>query len=314
MVSIIVPIYNVERYLESCIESILEQSYSKFELLLVDDGSSDRSAEICDTYARKDSRIKVIHNQNHGVSYTRNAGLKVAKGEYIAFCDADDRYKPDYIMKMREAALNNEADIVISNYSVLRGVSEKLMCERQSGPIDRNEVYRRIFIDNTIGGFVWNKFFRRSLLKDIRFDENMQICEDTYFSCMALKKANKIYYLEESLYLYRIHMSSTISTIQNMFDVDGNLKYALVYEKMLRENIIEEQYTHYVKANECVLAISVKCDYLNSGVKVDKNIVKDLNGIIKGNLNSMLKCKNYTMKKKVIFIGNALFNLRKFKR
>lgn len=93
MVSIIVPVYNAEKYLSSCIESILNQTYSEFELFLINDGSSDSSAEICNFYAKKDERIKVIHNANHGVSYTRNNGLQLAKGEYIIFCDADDQYK-----------------------------------------------------------------------------------------------------------------------------------------------------------------------------------------------------------------------------
>ena len=314
MVSIIVPVYNAEKYLSSCIESILNQTYSEFELFLINDGSSDSSGEICDFYAKKDERIKVIHNENHGVSYTRNNGLQLAKGEYIIFCDADDQYKKDYIMKMLNAVLDSNADLVICNYSYLRGISEKPICNRNTGEIDKNEVYQRIFIDNTIGGFVWNKLFKKSLLNGLNFDEHMQICEDTYFLCSYLKKANKIYYLGESLYLYRLHLDNTIFNIQNMFDINGNLKYAIVYEKMLADGIIDKIYAQYVKANECVLAISVKCDYLNSEKNIDKNLIKKLNTIIKYNLSSLLTCKQYSLKKKIICIGNTLLNLRRFKK
>ena len=102
MVSIIVPVYNTARYLERCIRSILNQSYSDLEVILVDDGSSDGSGEICDVFVQADNRVHCIHNGNNGVSYSRNCGLAVAEGGYIAFCDSDDYYSQDYLEKMRD--------------------------------------------------------------------------------------------------------------------------------------------------------------------------------------------------------------------
>ena len=328
MISIIIPVYNAEKYLSFCIESILNQTYTEFELILVDDGSSDCSAGICDLYADKDSRIKAIHDKNHGVSHARNIGLRLAKGSFIAFCDADDMYKSDYLMQMRNTILNSKADIVICNYSYLRDTKEKVIGKRKSGVIDKDELYRRIFIDNTIGGFVWNKFFRKSLLTEMDFNENMQVCEDTYFLCKTLNRTSNIYYLENSLYLYRLHENSVMAGAKNMFDNFGNLKYALVYEKMLSENIIAQEYAHYVKANLCVLAIGAKCDYLNDyrridknkisktrnyKNRVDKNIVQKTNKIIRCNFIFMITCQDYSLKKKLVCIGNTFFNLRKYK-
>lgn len=312
MVSIIVPVYNVEIYVASCIQSILDQTYTNFELLLINDGSTDASGEICDQFAEKDGRIKVIHNTNHGVSYSRNLGLTMVKGEYIAFCDADDMYKENYLMEMYMAALHHEADIVICNYSYLHKQQIKVS-DRASGVIEKEEIYRRIFIDNTIGGFVWNKFFKKEAIAGIRFDENIQICEDTYFVCNTLNKVTKVYYVSESLYLYRLHQNSTMNNIRNMFDESGNLKYALVYEKMLQDGTVTQQYAQYIKADECVLAISVKCDYLNSGVLVDKGIIKKLNRYIIHNFFAMITCRYHSITQKVIYIGNACFNLRKLK-
>lgn len=313
MISVIVPVFNAEKYLAYCIKSILNQTYIDFELLLINDGSSDESARICDNYAKNDSRIRVVHNKNHGVSYSRNLGLELAKGDYIAFCDADDQYKQNYLMEMQEVALSHEADIVICNYSFLRGASEAVICNRQSGKIEKDEVYRRIFIDNTIGGFVWNKLFKKSLLNGIQFDEGMQICEDTYFLCNSLKNASRVYYIGESLYLYRLHQTNTMHDVQNMIDKDGNLKYALVYEKILNEGVVAKEYAKYVKADECVLAIGVKCDYLNSEVNKDRKIIKNLNKIIKCNFGPMITCEFYSPKKKLIYLSNALMNIRKYK-
>lgn len=314
MVSVIVPVFNAEIYLCSCVNSILKQTYRDFELLLIDDGSTDQSAKICDDFQNKDARIKVIHNKNHGVSYSRNTGLLLAKGKFIAFCDADDMYEKGYLQKLVDAAENQAADIVICNYSYFCQTGVKTVSNKPSGFIEKDEIYRRIFIDNTIGGFVWNKLFRKRLIEDIKFDLNMQICEDTFFLCKALKNAKKVYYIGNSLYRYRLHNSSVMASVRNMFTTEGDLKYAIVYDRLIDENIIPKLYVHYVRADECVLAISVKCDTLNSNMNLEKNTKHRLNSVIVRNYGSMLRCPNYSTKKKLVYIGNSLFNLRKFRK
>lgn len=117
MISIIIPVYNVEKYLRRCIDSILSQTYTDFEAILVDDGSTDESGKICDEYALKDSRIKVIHKKNGGVSAARNSGLDVAVGEYVAFCDSDDYLSADYLEVIFNSLKENNADCVVCNYT-----------------------------------------------------------------------------------------------------------------------------------------------------------------------------------------------------
>ncbi|MDQ1143763.1 glycosyltransferase involved in cell wall biosynthesis [Bacillus sp. SORGH_AS 510] len=122
-VSVIVPIYNVEKFLSKCIETIINQSYKNLEIILVDDGSPDRSGEICDEYAAKDKRIKVIHQKNSGVSSARNAGINAATGDYVCFADGDDYLMPDYVEYLMDLAVRNDADIslttdMFSNYQL----------------------------------------------------------------------------------------------------------------------------------------------------------------------------------------------------
>lgn len=314
LISVIIPVYNTESYLSLCIQSVLDQTYTNFELFLIDDGSTDASGEICDQYAQKDSRIKVVHNTNQGVSHSRNLGLVLASGEYIAFCDADDQYKPNYLAELYDSAIQTNSDIIICNYSVYNLLGEKVICNRKSGLIEKGEVYQRIFIDNTIGGFVWNKLFKKDLLDNLSFDENMQICEDTYFLCKALKKAKKLYFVGTSLYLYRLHQTNTMNNILNMFDEYGNLKYATAYEKLIKEKIVEEPYIQYIRVNECVMAIGVKCDYLNSQVNIDRKIIHKLNKIIIAYYRLIITNKFYTTTQKLIYISNSIFNIRKYKK
>lgn len=120
MVSIIVPVYNVENVLHYCIDSILEQTYTDFELILVDDGSTDKSGIVCDEYAKTDSRIRVFHNSNEGVSVARNCGIDNAKGEYICFVDSDDRLHAAFLEKMQKAMLLYSADIMVCGYQVVQ--------------------------------------------------------------------------------------------------------------------------------------------------------------------------------------------------
>lgn len=122
MISVIVPVYNVEPYLEEAIESVIHQTYTDLEIILVDDGSTDDSGKICDRYQKKDSRIKVVHQENRGLSAARNAGLDICKGEMIAFLDSDDAFCTDMLQKMSDAMLESGADIVECNYAEYKGV------------------------------------------------------------------------------------------------------------------------------------------------------------------------------------------------
>lgn len=200
MISVIVPIFNVEKYLNRCVESILKQSYTDFELILVDDGSPDKCPAICDEYALQDKRIKVIHKQNGGLSSARNAGLEIAKGDYIAFVDSDDFIHPDYLRLLYQALKETGADISICDYKTIKDYK---IIEEQNENIDKLEIYDNysIFLLRSLDIFVsWNKLYKKSLFKSIRFQEG-KINEDigVYYRLLYLSKKtvaiyNKLYY------------------------------------------------------------------------------------------------------------------------
>lgn len=162
LISIIVPVYNVELYLDKCIQSILAQSYPNFELLLIDDGSSDGSKEICDKYAKLDSRIRVFHRINGGVSSARNAGLEKAKGDWIAFIDADDWVFPNFLSDF-VANLENNVDLYIQGY--VDSNNDKFVKDNRYWVssdliVELDDVYL-----GQLYGFVWNKLFKSSIIR-----------------------------------------------------------------------------------------------------------------------------------------------------
>lgn len=187
MISVIVPVYKAEKYLRRCIDSILAQTYTDFELLLIDDGSPDRSGEICDEYAKQDSRVRVFHKPNGGVSSARNLGLDNAKGDWITFVDADDYIHSDFLT---EYAKYNDVDLVVGSFEVV-GTDEKWTAILSDSYYDFDS-FRSVFIDLVLRiNFTtpWCKFFKRNLLKDLRFDEKVISGEDTIF---VLKYINVI--------------------------------------------------------------------------------------------------------------------------
>lgn len=170
IISIIVPVYNVEKYLKDCIESILKQSMQDFELILVDDGSTDSSGTICDRYAEKDSRIKVVHTKNGGLSAARNAGIEIARGEFVAFVDSDDYVLPEFIEQMYKKILETDADICECNFSYLK--NQKIINSRRLPEValDSLNAIRRMFAP-PYAGYVntWNKLYRRKLFDKVYF-------------------------------------------------------------------------------------------------------------------------------------------------
>ena len=205
MVSIIIPVYKVEKYLSKCIESILKQTYFDLELILVDDGSPDKCPEICDTYASKDERVVVIHQKNAGVSAARNAGLEKAKGEYIGFVDPDDWIAPEMYEKMIQAMENSEVELVICGYDYYDEeyyIDEKRKYRIASDEIiNQKELMKRMSdMPPTIRHAVWNKLFKTSLLSEIRFIEGLHSSEDVMFLTEYIKLVNKVAIVHEPLY------------------------------------------------------------------------------------------------------------------
>lgn len=205
-ISIVIPVYNVEQYLKQCLDTIINQTYKNLEIILVDDGSTDNSGKICDEYALKDNRIKVIHKENGDLSSARNAGLDIATGDYIGFVDSDDYVKLDMFEKLYNVAVKTSADLVVCNW--LRGY-ENVWIENKIFPeqyiLNSNEALEK-FNGNM---FVWNKLFKREIIDSIHFIETY--AEDVLFTFSALKKAHKIACINENQYYYRNNPNSRLN-------------------------------------------------------------------------------------------------------
>lgn len=210
VVSVIVPIYKVEQYLNRCVESIINQTYPYLEIILVDDGSPDRCGEICEEFSRKDNRIRVLHKKNGGLSDARNAGLEIATGKYILFVDSDDYIKKDLIEKCICEAEKNQSDMVIFDFLRVEETGEEL-CSMEldkSGTYTLQEEPRLLFGATS----AWNKLFRRDLFikTEIRFPVG-KYYEDLGTIPKLLLLANKITYLKEPFYYYIIRPGSIMT-------------------------------------------------------------------------------------------------------
>ena len=189
-VSVIVPVYKVEKYIGKCIESILSQTFKDFELILVDDGSPDSSGAICDQYAQKDSRIQVIHKTNGGVSSARNLGLDKARGQWITFVDADDYVDSSFCIIDDE----EKNDIIIKPHFIV-GVDDSIKEQKQfdfASSITNIDEFLSKNLDAVIFRTPWGKFFKSNILKNIRFPLGQRIGEDTAFMFTVLSETQKI--------------------------------------------------------------------------------------------------------------------------
>ena len=203
LVSIIVPVYNVEKYLSKCIESILSQDYNNFECILVDDGSKDGSGKICDDFAAKDNRIVVIHQKNGGVSKARNSGLEIARGEYISFIDGDDFVKKDYISYMYRLIKQNNAEIAVC--TKLDGNFSQKKETRIAVNVDTGESAVKKILSYRVPIGCYSKMFNADLLKkgNVRFYEEIKIGEGFNFNISCFLKANTVVFSTKQIYYYR---------------------------------------------------------------------------------------------------------------
>lgn len=216
LISVIVTAYNIENYLPGCMESLLAQTYSPIEIILVDDGSFDGTPGLCDGYARENDRVRVIHKENGGPSEARNAGLAVAKGDYIGYVDGDDRIEADMYENMLNACLRTGAQIAICAY---REVGEGAQECHPTGRI--LELTREQTLELYISGdpqyhiyhSVWSKLFQRKVIEDIRFPEGRK-SEDIMYTTWALTRASKCVFLDTPYYRYTVDRSGSIMNSQ----------------------------------------------------------------------------------------------------
>ncbi|SHK89416.1 glycosyltransferase family 2 protein [Fibrobacter sp. UWB12] len=210
LISVVVPVYNVEQYIRECVDSIVSQTYCHLEIVLIDDGSLDNCPVICDEYAKKDSRIKVIHQKNGGLAEARNVGIENSSGEYITFIDSDDYIASNYIEILYRGIIENNADVSIASFRSFEknntAVIEDSSC--QFATISKKrcfENYTSIFTNPFVSA--WNKLYKRNLFLNIRFPEG-KLYEDAFTTYKIFDVSQKIVFTSSVLYFYRLNPDS----------------------------------------------------------------------------------------------------------
>ena len=247
-ISIIVPIYNAQKTIERCIDSILNQDFSDFELILIDDGSKDNSGKICDTYAGKDQRVRVIHKENSGVSASRNLALREAKGEYLQFLDADDWITPNATRLLVESMETNDCDMVIADF--YRVIGERLS---HKGSIDEDGVLsREEFANNMMEnpadfyyGVLWNKLYKRSIIEKYQLCMNPKIswCEDFMFNLEYIRHCENIFVLQVPIYYYVKTKGSLVSQSMSLTKtIKTKMMVFEYYNDFYKQVLTEEEY------------------------------------------------------------------------
>lgn len=237
-ISIIIPVYNIETYIGKCIDSCLSQSYGDFELIIVDDGSTDGSGNLCDEYAQKDKRIRVLHQNNQGLSAARNNAINVAKGEYIVFVDGDDFISSNLLQISLNALKSSNSDIIFFSYRLWN--ESKVSSNSSSVVGNKNEVISNekcleLLLQHKLGEMVWHGFYRRSTIGDIKFPVG-KINEDVHWKYKIIQNAKRIMIISDCLYYYRVRSGSIMQSSFSWKRLDG------LYGSYLRALEIGQEY------------------------------------------------------------------------
>jgi len=213
LISIIIPVYKVEKYLEKCIESVLKQTYTNLQIILVDDGSPDNCGKTCDEYAKKDSRIEVIHKVNGGLSDARNVGIIKAKGKYIGFVDSDDYIKEDMYEILLNLIIEYNADVSICNlYDVIDGKEYIRNKENGIQEYSRLDILKEVLLDKNIQSYAWNKLYKKELFDEIKYPIGKKY-EDIGTTFYLFEKCNKIVVTSEPEYYYLKRADSLVNNV-----------------------------------------------------------------------------------------------------
>lgn len=219
LISVIVPVYNTQEYLAKCIDSIINQTYTNLEIILVDDGSYDNSPDICEEYAQRDNRIIVIHKENGGASSCRNAGLEIATGKYVAFVDSDDWIDKTMYEEMIKTAEEYQADTVVIGFFRIRGENMWAFYIEKPQIFNSHDALAALIENAWMKNYSWNKLYNRKLFSNVNYP-NGQIFEDIPVAYKLFDKSNKIVVLNQIKYYYVAHTGSSVTkvTLNDYFD------------------------------------------------------------------------------------------------
>lgn len=239
IITVIIPVFNVQKYLKECIESVCNQSYSDLQIILIDDGSTDNSGTICDEYANIDDRIIVIHQENGGAASAKNAGLRVATGEILAFLDSDDYLELDAYAFMVEQLKKYQSDIIQCNFrNVYKDRSEEQIEFSQIEELDTTD-YLKLFTEDWTCGLLWDKLYRRKIFEDIFFVEGHKI-DDEFFTYRGVMNATKIVRVPKVIYNYRKRLSGVMLSKDSQEKIVlDKLEYLCIRRKVVVEKFPE---------------------------------------------------------------------------
>ncbi|WP_413307033.1 glycosyltransferase [Bacillus sp. 1P10SD] len=296
-ISIIVPVYNVESYIHACIDSILDQSFTDFELILVDDGSSDRSGFICDDFSEKDNRIIVIHKENGGQSSARNRGIDAAKGDYIGFIDSDDWIHRDMYKILYSYAIEKDAEITACNLMQYDKNSESHLYSNNTTNqlFDKTSAMHELYLNERLTFSPCNKLYKKEIIQGLRFKEGY-ILEDMDFAYKIIHQANKIYYTGQALYNYRFNEKSTMRKAFSKKRLDEFEVRRDMYLFYLNNypDIANELYAEWFLTG-VMLYINIEKYFFN-----EKNQFKYLLDLDRQKIRTLLTKKSYNQKKKIL--------------
>lgn len=253
LISVIVPVYNVESYVAECIESIQNQTYMNLEIILVNDGSTDASGDICDQYAAYDERIQVIHKENAGVSAARNTGIESANGDYIGFVDSDDYIAPTMYEDMLKLMVEHDLDIIECTAFRNNGDTNIEGCNDGSLEIfNRDEALKMAMYDCFVA--VWSQLYKRRVISDVRFPVGRKF-EDSAVSYLFIANTKRVGHINRCLYYYRLNPNSTTQT---SFDAKSRWDFVLGYEERL-QYAIDHQLPYVDDCNSLLMKAVLSC-------------------------------------------------------
>lgn len=294
LISVIIPVYNVEQYVESCLNSVINQSYFNLEIILVDDGSTDRSGGICDQYALKDSRIKVLHEENAGLGEARNRGVRISSGDYICFVDSDDWIEEDYCKELVKAAERTNSDIAICGYNeCFKDAKTPRVKYDDCFTTTGKEILHYTMTANSKYWFnisVWNKLYKREIISGLCFKS--RVYEDIMYNAESMYRANKIAYINQCLYNYRTNREGSIIS-------KGFQRKTIEFEMKFKEERVE----FFNRNNEIELARDAEAVVIH-----DKLLYYAFMSLSKDNYSEYIKKYEEDLRK-CIFIADTKTNI-----
>lgn len=312
MISIIVPIYKVEKYLDKCVNSIINQTYKDLEIILVDDGSPDNCPKMCDAFAEQDSRIKVVHKQNGGLMSARQAGLRIATGEYVGFVDGDDWIEPDMYMHFYKAICDYQPDMAVSEfYSETGGELDKskqnlpepfFAKDEMINEIYPNMLFKAPYYNFGINPCCWSKIYKKELLENCLYSipTEIKIGEDTAFTYPCLIKAQSMAYIDKACYHY---IDSRDGSMTSSYDADMENTILIPFE--ILKNSFEKSGYNFSNSLDYYLFYLIEFVIRNEAGFSNKKSKKEIIQTI----------KKFTHNKEVVFalnnINSAELPLRK---